>query len=58
MGRFGDEFKLHLVNWSKICSLMLSGGLGVRKMVKLIELLWENGCGVMLRRGRLCGDRW
>jgi hypothetical protein len=30
----GDEFKLHLVSWSKICSPMCAGGLGVRNLIQ------------------------
>jgi hypothetical protein len=29
-GEIGDEFKFHLVNWSRICTPMKLGGLGVK----------------------------
>jgi len=31
-GGIGDEFKFHLVNWSKICTPKVLGGLEVRNM--------------------------
>jgi hypothetical protein len=34
-----DGFKFHLVNWSKICSLMLSGGLGVRSLIQFDQAI-------------------
>ena len=32
-GGLGVEFKYHLVNWSKVCSPISVGGLGIRKML-------------------------
>ena len=32
-GRVGKEFKYHLVKWSKVCSPLLTGELGLRKLV-------------------------
>jgi hypothetical protein len=32
-GGIGDEFKFHFVNGLKICSLMLTGGLGVSNLI-------------------------
>jgi hypothetical protein len=32
-GGGGDEFKFHLVKWSKVCSPISAGGLGLRKLV-------------------------
>ena len=32
-GGIGEEFKCHLVSWSKVCSLILEGGLGVRNLL-------------------------
>ena len=32
-GGVGEEFKYHLVKWSKVCSPLLAGGLGLRKLV-------------------------
>jgi hypothetical protein len=32
-GGVGDEFKYHLVKWSKVCSPISAGGLGLRKLV-------------------------
>jgi hypothetical protein len=31
-GGIGEEFKFHLVNWSKVCSPISSGGLGIRNL--------------------------
>jgi hypothetical protein len=31
-GGIGDEFKFHLVNWSKVCSPIKEGGLGIRNL--------------------------
>jgi hypothetical protein len=47
MGWNWDEFKFHLVNWSRICTLMKSGGLGVRNLIQFKRAL---------RKGILCGD--
>lgn len=38
-GEVGDEFKLHLVNWFKICSLICSGGLGVKNLTQFNRAL-------------------
>jgi hypothetical protein len=32
-GWLGDEFKYHLVSWSKVCSLISEEGLGVRDLM-------------------------
>ena len=32
-GGLGEEFKYHLVKWSKVCSSITVGGLGIRKLV-------------------------
>jgi hypothetical protein len=44
----GDEFKYHLVKWSKVCSPISAGGLGLRKLVDfncalLGTWLWHYG---------------
>jgi hypothetical protein len=44
----GSSFKFHLVNYSRICTMMKSGGLGVEISFSFIELFWKNGCGTML----------
>lgn len=49
----GDEFKIHFVSWSKICSPMSYGGLGVRNLVQFNCALLENCCGGILQRGML-----
>jgi hypothetical protein len=54
----GDEFKFRLVKWSKICTAVKSGGLGVKNLIQFNRPLLGSGCGGMLQRGRLCGDRW
>jgi hypothetical protein len=33
-GGIGDEFKYHLVSWSKVCNPISEGGLGIRNLVK------------------------
>jgi hypothetical protein len=38
-GGVGDEFKFHLVNWSKICMTTEAGGLGVRNLVHFNQAL-------------------
>jgi hypothetical protein len=47
-GGVGDEFKYHLVKWSKVCSPISEGGLGIRKLVDfnralLGKWLWRYG---------------
>jgi hypothetical protein len=47
-GGLGDEFKYHLVKWSKVCSPISEGGLGIRKLVDfnralLGKWLWRYG---------------
>jgi hypothetical protein len=32
-GGIGEEFKYHLVNWSKVCTPISEGGLGIRNLV-------------------------
>lgn len=32
LGEIGEEFKYHLVNWAKVCSLISEGGLGIRNL--------------------------
>ena len=47
-GGVGEEFKFHLVKWFKVCSLLSTGGLGLRKLVdfnhallgKMVEAVW------------------
>jgi hypothetical protein len=43
---FGYEFEFHLVFWSKICTPMISGGLGVTNLIqfnrnRLKKWLWH-----------------
>jgi hypothetical protein len=38
-GGINEEFKFHLVKWSKICSLMQYGGLGNRNLSKFNQAL-------------------
>jgi hypothetical protein len=47
-GGVGEEFKYHLVRWSKVCSPLSEGGLGLRKLVDfnralLGKWLWRYG---------------
>jgi hypothetical protein len=39
VGGVGDEFKFHLVNWSKICSPMCSSGLGLEILIQFNQAL-------------------
>jgi hypothetical protein len=32
-GKLGEEFKFHLVSWSKVCSSISEGGLGIRNLL-------------------------
>jgi hypothetical protein len=32
-GRLGEEFKFYLVSWSKVCSPIFEGGLGIRNLM-------------------------
>jgi hypothetical protein len=32
-GKLGEEFKFHLVSWSKVCSTISEGGLGIRNLL-------------------------
>ena len=32
-GKWGEEFKFHLVNWKMICAPIQQGGLGIRDVV-------------------------
>jgi hypothetical protein len=32
-GGLGEEFKYHLVSWSKVCSPISEGGLGIRNLL-------------------------
>ena len=48
MGGVGEDFKYHLVRWSKVCSPLSEGGLGLRKLVDfnrvlLGKWLWRYG---------------
>ena len=47
-GGVGEEFKYHLVKWSKVYSPLSAGGLGLRKLVDfkralLCKWLWRYG---------------
>ena len=52
----GDEFKFHLVNWARICTMIKSCTLRVRNLFSSIEFFWESGCGGMLWIEMLYGD--
>jgi hypothetical protein len=44
----GEEFKHHLASWSKVCSLISEGGLGIKNLMVfnhalLGKLLWGYG---------------
>jgi hypothetical protein len=38
-GGVGDDFKFHLVNWSKVCMNKEVGGLGVRNLIQFNHAL-------------------
>jgi hypothetical protein len=38
-GGINEKFKFYLANWSKICSLKQTGGLGVRNLTKFNQVL-------------------
>jgi hypothetical protein len=38
-GGLGDEFKFHLVNWSKVCSPISEGGLDIHNLLKFNRAL-------------------
>jgi hypothetical protein len=42
VGRVGDEFKFHLVNWSKISTQLSSGGLEVSRRIFFYQSLLGN----------------
>jgi hypothetical protein len=53
-GRIGDELKFHLVNWTRICTLMKSGGLRVRNMIQFNQALLEKWlCSYVTKREAL-----
>jgi hypothetical protein len=39
LGGMGDEFKFHLVNWSKVCMNTEAGELGVRNLIQFNRAL-------------------
>jgi hypothetical protein len=41
VGSVGEEFKNHLVSWSKVCSAISGGGLGIRNMMIINKALLE-----------------
>jgi hypothetical protein len=53
-GGVGDEFKFHLINWSKVCVPNEVGGLGVRNLIQFNQALF----GKWLWRFANEGDAW
>lgn len=48
VGGLGDEFKYHLLRWSKVCTPIFEGGLRIRNLLNfnyalLGKLLWRYG---------------
>jgi hypothetical protein len=39
----GDQFKHHLVSWSKVCSPISEGGLGIRNLMMFVVVYGEGG---------------
>ena len=53
-GKWGEEFKFHLVNWKMICAPIQQGGLGIRDVVLFNRAFFGKCFGVLLQR-RPCG---
>jgi hypothetical protein len=51
-GDMGEEFKFQLVSWTKVCTLIAEGRLGVRNFLCSIGLSWGSGCGAAFRGER------
>jgi len=58
----GDQFKHHLVSWSKVCSPISKGGLGIRNLMRFVVVYGEGGgpheslgwgCGRISGKGRI-----
>lgn len=49
-GGLGDEFKHHMVDWDKVCTLIANGGLGVMKLTTFNQALLESGYGSLGER--------
>jgi hypothetical protein len=58
-GGLGEEFKYHLVSWSKVCSPISEGGLGVQELADVQSCsLRKMAYGTMCMRERLGGELW
>jgi hypothetical protein len=53
-GGIGDEFKFHLVSWSKVCTPISEGGLSIRNLLMLNHAL----LGKRLWRYGIERDAW
>jgi hypothetical protein len=57
-GGLGEEFKYHLVSWSKVCSPLSKGGLRIQNLLVFNHALLGD-FGTMCMRERLGGEwRW
>jgi hypothetical protein len=52
-----NEFKFHLVEWDKVCSLIDESGLGIRN-IRRFNQARVSGCGGLLMRRELGGDQF
>jgi hypothetical protein len=55
-GGLGDEFKYHLASWSKVCSPITEGGLGIQNLKIFNNALLRKWLCVMCMRERLGGN--
>jgi hypothetical protein len=55
-GGLGEEFKYHLLSWSKVCSPISEGGLGIQNLRFFNRTLLGSGCGVVRMKERLGGN--
>jgi hypothetical protein len=54
-GELGEKLKYHLVSWSKVCSQIFEGGLGVWNLLMFNRALLRNGYSAMCIRESLGG---
>jgi len=57
-GGMADGFKFHLVSWTKVCTLIAEGGLGVQNLLVFNLALLGSGCGATMRERPNEGWLW